>query len=343
MAIIKRHIGDIEGQPVSEYQITNLQGSSLTMLSLGATMSSIQLADRHGELTNILLGYDDVQSYLDDPFYMGIVVGRFANRIANGQFSLAGKHYQLTCNQAPNHLHGGERGFHRKLWDVDSFIIDNGQGLIFTGHSADGDEGYPGNMDIRLEYLLTDENQLVMNFQAQCDQATPISFTQHPYFNLAGHGDIGQHQVQINADAIVPTNAQGIPTGELLPVSNNAFDFRQPKTVASGLKQQHPQQVIAKGYDHNFALDKACQSMQTPAATVLEPVSGRVLEVYSNQPGMQFYSGNYLDGRFAPYSGLCLEPQAFPDAPNQPAFPNAILQPGEIYQHKMIYRFATMD
>ncbi|WP_416307831.1 aldose epimerase family protein [Neptunicella sp. SCSIO 80796] len=343
MSITQRQIGFFQDHPVIEYQLTNSQGARVSMLNLGATLREIAVADRNGKIDNILLGYDDLQGYLDDPFYMGIVVGRFANRIANGQFRLDGNTYQLTCNQAPNHLHGGESGFHRKLWKVETLTEHQGQGLMFSTRSLDGEEGYPGNMDIRLKYLLTDDNQLRMDFQAECDQATPVSFTQHPYFNLAAGGDIGQHIVQINADAIVPTDALGIPTGELLSVKDNAFDFTVAKAVASGLDQQHPQQILAKGYDHNYAVNSSCREMQIPVAKVSEPVTGRLLEVYSNQPGVQFYSGNYLGGRFAPYSGLCLEPQAFPDAPNQANFPSAILYPGQTYQHKMLYSFSVDD
>ncbi|MBC3767419.1 galactose-1-epimerase [Neptunicella marina] len=342
MGFIQQQYGEFEGQKVYQYQLTNKQGMGFNILNLGGIITHITTPDKNGKISNIVLGYDDLAGYLHDPFYMGVLVGRFANRIANARFDLDGQSYALTANQAPHHLHGGQYGFHRRIWQVIHRTEQNAEVLEFTRTSPDGEEGYPGSLNTKVIYRLTDDNCLQVEMTAVCNKACPVSFTLHPYFNLADEGVIGEHQLRLNTYAVVATDADGIPTGEIIPSQDTAFDFCRKKSIQKGLNQQHPLQMEAHGFDHNLVVDDECADLSVPIASVYEPKTGRKMELYSNQPGVQFYSGNYLTGRFEPYSGFCLEPQSFPDAPNQPQFPDAILQPGQQYHHQLEFRFSTV-
>ena len=338
-----------DGRPVTLYTLTNPSGLVVKVSDFGGIITEIHTPDRDGQLADIALGYDTLQPYTEDSPYFGALIGRYGNRIANGQFELDGKPVQLSVNNDGNHLHGGTAGFDRKLWRAVPFQEGDSVGLTLMYRSADGEEGYPGNLDVTVVYELTAAGELVMAFDAVTDQATPVNLTQHAYFNLAGQGDILGHQLTIHADSFTPVSEKLIPTGELRPVEGTAFDFRQPSAIGARIGQDDEQLRFGKGYDHNFVLRKqAAPGASLLAARVVEPVSGRVLELYTEEPGVQFYSGNFLDGSnvgkgqaYQFRSGLCLEPQHFPNSPNTPAFPSTILRPGEEYATVSRFKFSV--
>ena len=276
---------------------------------------SLLAPDRAGHLVNVVIGFDDVEQYHDNPKYFGAIIGRCANRIANARFTLDGKTYQLTANIGPDHLHGGRKGFDQRVWCATCGAAT----LELRYTSSDGEEGYPGNLDVRVTYTLTDENELVVDYFATTDKATPINLTQHSYFNLAGAGDILGHVLQIDADAITLVDENLIPTGEIMPVAGSDFDFRSPTPIGARRAGQ---------YDHNFVL--------RGGARVIEPASGRTLAIQTTEPGVQLYTGYRRGG------GLCLETQHFPDAPNRPNFPSAILRPGAVYHSRTVFRFGIL-
>lgn len=338
-----------DGQQVSLFTISNANGMEARVINLGGIIVSLTAPDREGNLEDVVLGFDSLDGYLAEHPYFGAIIGRYGNRIANGQFTVDGESYQLPVNNGPNSLHGGLRGFDKVVWDAEPFENDRGQGLILTYTSPDGEEGYPGNLQVRVTYTLTDENELIFDYHAVTDKATPVNLTQHSYFNLAGDGSgsILDHEVMLNASRLTVADTTLIPTGELRSVEGTPFDFRQPHRIGERIAADDEQLRFAGGYDHNFVIDRAAGDSLVLAARVYEPTSGRVMEVLTTEPGVQFYTGNFLDGTltgkngvvYDTRTGLCLETQHFPDSPNQPSFPNTILRPGEEYRSTTVYRF----
>ncbi|PHV28477.1 galactose-1-epimerase [Janthinobacterium sp. BJB426] len=337
-----------DGQPVSVFTLTNRQGMQVRVLDFGAIISEIHVPDRDGTFADVVLGFERIEPYLANGAFLGAVIGRYGNRIAEGRFSLDGKDYQLAVNNAPNHLHGGNQGFHQVMWHTEPFTRGDVVGVTFTRSSPHGEDGYPGKLDVTVVYELDNDNALSLRYHAVTDQATPINLTNHSYFNLAGQGDILGHELSINADRYLPVDAGSIPTGELADVSGTPFDLRQSTIIGDSIALPHEQLRIGRGYDHNFVLNKQADHGLNLAATVRDPQSGRVMQVYTQEPGVQFYSGNFLDGRQpgklranSYRSALCLETQHFPDAPNQSHFPNTILRPGKEYRTQTVYRFSA--
>ncbi|UQV46156.1 galactose mutarotase [Janthinobacterium lividum] len=337
-----------DGQHVSVFTLTNRQGMQVKVLDFGAIISEIHVPDRDGTLADVVLGFERIEPYLANSAFLGAVIGRFGNRIAEGRFSLDGKDYQLAVNNAPNHLHGGNQGFHQVMWQAEPFTRDDAVGVTFLRSSPDGEDGYPGQLDVTVVYELDNDNALSLRYHAVTDQATPVNLTNHSYFNLAGQGTILGHALSINADRYLPVDAGSIPTGELADVSGTPFDLRQSTVIGDSIALPHEQIRIGRGYDHNFVLNQKADHRLNLAATVRDPVSGRVMQVYTQEPGIQFYTGNFLDGSQHGKQGpirhrgaLCLETQHFPDSPNQSHFPSTILRPGQVYQTQTVYRFSA--
>lgn len=318
--------------------------------NFGATLVSLKVPQQNNNTTDMTLGYDSLKTYEQDTVYFGSTVGRFANRIADGMFSIRGKRYRLKKNEGVNHLHGGKQGFNKAVWEAEASENDAGLTLQLTYISKDGEEGYPGNLLVMVIYTLTNENEINIEYLAETDQTTVINLTHHSYFNLggAGSGDILDHNLTIHADQFTPVDSRLIPTGEIRSVRGTPMDFLKPHKIGERIEADDDQLHLGKGYDHNWVLNKK-EGPLAPAATVTEPVSGRTLDVYTTQPGLQFYSGNLLgnqivgkDGHvYGHRSGFCLETQHFPDAPNHPQFPPAVLEPGEKYKQTTIYRISV--
>lgn len=346
MGITKRHFGTTDGQDVNLYTLTNERGFEVSITNYGGAIVSIKAPDRRGEFADVALGFDTLEEYVCNPRYFGGLIGRHANRIGLGRFSLDGVEYQLTQNNGVNHLHGGARGFDKRVWKViDPPGEGAGMSLELQYLSVAGEEGYPAEVKAGTTYTVLLDNVFEIEYEATTDRDTIVNLTNHSYFNLAGKGDILGHELTLHADAFTPVSKELIPTGEIKPVENTPMDFRRAKPIGRDLS-------LAGGYDHNFVLQGDSGSKYDgalrPAARLYDPHSGRVLEILTTEPGIQFYSGNFLDGSFSgkggvvyhKYSGLCLEPQHFPDAPNHPNFPSTILRPGEIYRHRSVYRFS---
>jgi len=335
--------------PINQVTLTNSNGVSVDVINYGGIITRIETPDSNGNMGNIVLGMDNLEDYTNATTYFGAIIGRFGNRIANGKFSLNGTDYQLATNDGANHLHGGVQGFDKKVWTMAPFSTENSAGVTLKLISPDGDQGYPGTLTTQVTYTLTNKNTLNMQFVAKTDKPTIINMTQHSYFNLAGKGDILDHQMQINSNAITPVDSGLIPTGELMQVAGTPFDFRNSKAIGKDINIDDEQLKLGKGYDHNFVLKNKPNHDLIEAANVYEPSSGRTLTVYTEEPAVQFYSGNFLDGSSKQASGLvhklrsgfCLEPQHFPDAPNQPRFPSTTLLPGEVYSTRIVYEFGT--
>ncbi len=339
---------DTNGTPVEIFTLRNAKGMEVRISTYGGIVTSIQAPDRHGKMGDVVLGYNNLEGYLKSSPYFGCLVGRYGNRIAKGKFTLDGKEYTLATNNPPNALHGGWVGFDKRVWSAASMVTPQGPTLVLTRVSKDGEEGYPGNLTITATYTLTKDNALRLDYTATTDKATPINLTQHSYFNLAGQGDILGHVVKINADRYTPVDATLIPTGQLAPVKGTPFDFNTPTPIGARISQVDEQLKFGGGYDHNWVINNPSGKLAVQAE-VYEPTTGRVLEVLSTEPGLQFYSGNFLDGTITGKggkvyqfrNGFCMEPQHFPDSPNKPGFPTAILQPGQTYKNTIIYKFSV--
>jgi aldose 1-epimerase len=332
------------------HTIANAKGMKLTLTALGGKIISLHVPDRKGVLGDVVLGYDSIDRYINGNPYFGALVGRYGNRIALGKFSLEGKNYQLRTNNGVNALHGGSMGFHNVLWNVKSTELDGNEALELSYQSPDMEEGYPGNLKVTVTYVITNENELVINYEATTDKTTIVNLTHHSFFNLAGagNGDILDHLLQINADSFCPVDSTLVPLGELRRVSNTPFDFTKLLRLGEHIDDDDEQIKFGKGYDHNWVLNKKGNELSL-AAKVKEPISGRVMEVFTTEPGLQFYSGNFLNkdeigkgGKVYDFrSAFCLEAQHFPDSPNQPSFPSTVLKPGDVYKQKTIYKFSV--
>jgi len=330
---------------LKSYVLTNAQGMKMEVTNFGGRIVSLLVPDRNGKLDDVVLGYDSLKQYLTGNLYFGAMIGRYGNRIAKGKFSLKGKYYQLALNNGANALHGGPGGFHNVYWKITPF---NTTSLRMTYHSKNGEEGYPGNLDVVVTYTLTDKNEVVIDYEASTDQETIVNLTHHSFFNLAGagRGDVLNHELTIYADEFNPVDSGLIPTGELKKVKGTPFDFSIPHKIGERISQDDEQLKFGKGYDHNWVLKKKGKELSL-AAKVAEPESGRTMEVWTTEPGLQFYSGNFLTGKDVgkgnkayPFrSAFCLEAQHFPDSPNHLNFPSTVLEPGETYKQRTIYHF----
>lgn len=328
------------GQTVYLYHLTNKHGAYVDILDYGCTIQKVVVPDKYGKLTDVVLGYDNIEDYENNACYLGAAIGRCGNRIADARFKVNGIEYNVAVNNGKNHLHGGNKGFDKQMWQVEAAA----DGLTFKRLSPDGEENYPGNLDVAITYSFSDDNELKIVYKAVSDKDTVVNLTNHSYFNLNGAGDILNHELQLLADAYLPTDSGSIPTGEIRPVKGTAFDFLTPKTIGRDIEQADEQLLLAKGYDHTYALNG---TGMRHFATAKGDKSGIVLEAYTTQPGVQLYSGNYLQGASGKYNtiyeartGFCLETQHYPDAVNQPAFATTLLKAGEQYHQETIYKFS---
>ncbi len=339
-----------DGKSVDIYTLTNSRRAEVKIMTYGGTVVSLRVPDRNGKRGDVVLGFDSVADYERSTAYIGALIGRYGNRIAKGRFTLNGREYSLATNNGANHLHGGLKGFDKVIWTARPSTDPHGANLELTYLSRDGEEGYPGNLRIKVIYSLTESSELKIVYSATTDKDTIVNLTHHSYFNLAGagKGDVLGHVLTINANRFTPTDDGSIPTGELKPVKGTPFDFTRPTAIGTRIELDNEQLRFGKGYDHNFVLNKTGKNLSL-AATVFEPKSGRVMEVYTTEPGLQFYSGNFLDasvpgknGQTYPvHSGFCLESQHYPDSPNEPNFPSTTLKKGQRYSTTTIYRFST--
>jgi aldose 1-epimerase len=341
----------LDGQSVDLYVLTNKSGAEVSITNYGGAVVSLKVPDRSGKLADIVLGYDNADGYVADKSYFGALVGRYGNRIGHAQFVLDGKTYTLAKNNGENTLHGGIKGFNKALWAARTIPFGGGQALELGYISKDGEEGFPGTLTVRVIYALTDANALQITYWATTDKKTVVNLTNHAYFNLAGQGsgDILHHLIMIQADKFTPVDAGLIPTGELRDVAGTPFDFRKPTAIGARIDQADEQLKLGGGYDHNFVIRRTGDTGESLAARVVEPTSGRVMEVWTTEPGIQFYTGNFLDGKTVGKGGatypkrnaFCLETQHFPDSPNQPKFPTVVLIPGEDYRTITTYKFSV--
>ena len=339
-----------EGAPVRRFTMRSRRGVTVRAIDYGGIITSLEVPDREGRPADIVLGFDTLHPYLSGTSYFGAIIGRYGNRIAHGRFTLDGRTYQLATNNGPNHLHGGVRGFDKVLWDAEPFEREDARGVVLRYTSADGEEGYPGTLSTAVTYTLTDDDELILDYRATTDRATPVNLTHHSYFNLAGagSGDVLGQELMIAASAFTPIDATLIPTGEIRRVAGTPFDFRTPTLVGARIDADDPQIACGSGYDHNFVLDRAGGGLEI-AARLRDPASGRTLEIHTTEPGLHLHSGNFLDGTakgsdgraFGRRSGVCLEIQHFPDSPNHPSFPSTILRPGEVLSARTTHRFGT--
>lgn len=339
------------GEAVEAFTLENAAGARLQVLTFGAVVRSLLVPDAAGRLADVVLGYDTLDAYRADGFYLGALIGRHANRIAYGRFELNGERYQLAQNNGPHNLHSGPRGFDKVVWQAEVVERLGAPALALRYTSPDGDQGFPGTLRARVVYTLTAANELVVEYAATTDRATPVNLTQHSYFNLAGagRGDVLAHRLTLHADAFTPVDETAIPAGSVAAVQGTPLDFTRPRAIGERLHDDHPQLRNAQGYDHNFVLRGEPGTLRL-AAHVHEPTSGRTLEVLTTEPGVQFYSGNFLDGTpgkdgipYARHAGFCLETQHFPDSLHHPEFPSVVLRPGERYASATVFRFATAD
>lgn len=337
-----------DGRAVQLFTLRNDNGIEVAITNYGGAVISITTPDRRGEPGEVVLGCATLQDYVDQASYLGALIGRYANRVSRSRYALDGQTHTLVTNEGANHLHGGLRGFDKVVWDAVALTSAKGPALKLDYLSRDGEQGYPGNLSVTVLYTLDDANQLGINYRATTDLPTIINLTNHTYFNLAGRGHILDHQLQMNADRFTPIAADSIPTGELRNVAGTPFDFRKAKAVGAHIGAEDEQLTFGEGYDHNYVINKRGSEL-TLAAEVFEKSSGRLMTVSTTEPGLQLYSGNFLNGSvvgtagrvFDRHSGFCLEAQHFPDSPNQPSFPSTVLRPGEIYRQTTLYQFSV--
>ena len=338
------------GEPVEVYTLTNKNGLEAKIMTYGATIVSLKTPDKSGKLEDIVLGFDSVDNYVKGVPFFGATIGRYGNRIAKGTFTLDGKQYHLPINNPPNSLHGGTQGFDKRLWTAKPVETKTGPSVVFTYVSADGEEGYPGQLTTHVTYTLHNDNALSIDYEAKTTKPTVVNLTNHSYFNLSGgvKRDILGEDLMINADRFTPVDATLIPTGELRPVAGTPFDFTKPTSIGARVDADDQQIHYGPGYDHNWVLVKPKAGAMTTAAVLSDPINGRVLEIKTTEPGIQFYSGNFLDGKpagtgtvFQHRTGLCLETQHFPNSPNQSSFPSTVLRPGHTYTSHTIWYFRT--
>jgi aldose 1-epimerase len=350
MKIDKEAYGEVDGKPVDLYTLTNANGVEMKVTNFGGIVTSLKVPDKYRNLGDVVLGYDNLQDYVKSNPYFGCIVGRYGNRIGKAKFTLNGVGYTLAKNNGDNSLHGGIKGFDKVVWDAQAVVGADSVSVEFKYMSKDGEEGFPGNLSVTVTYALTNDDELKIDYLATTDEVTVVNLTHHSYFNLAGagSGDILGHELMLAADKFTPVDEGLIPTGELRPVAGTPMDFTQPTVIGDRINQDYEQLVFGKGYDHNWVLNSGGGSMAL-AASVYEPKTGRMMKVYTTEPGMQFYAGNFLDGSnigkggkaYEFRNGFCLETQHFPDSPNMPDFPSTVLKPGEEYKTTTIYKFSA--
>jgi aldose 1-epimerase len=351
MGISKQPFGTVDGQAVDLYTLRNAKGAVVTITNYGGIVTTLIVPDRHGKPVDVVLGYDNVDAYVRNSPYFGALIGRYGNRIGKGQFVLNGKKYQLPTNDGPNHLHGGAKGFDKRVWNAKPVESKEGSALALTYRSVDGEEGYPGNLDVTAVYTLTNDNSLRVVFAARTDQDTVVNLTQHSYFNLSGSGTILDHLCTINADRCTPVDARLITTGEVRAVAGTPFDFTKPTPIGARIDAADEQIEYGPGYDHNWVINQKKIGELTLQARVVSPKTGIALEVLSTEPCLQFYAGNFLDGTitgkggkvYQRRSGFCMEPQHAPDSPNHPAFPSVVLRPDQTYANTIVFKFSVQN
>lgn len=339
-----------DGREVFKFTLKNKNGMEVSIINFGATVTSIVVPDKNGKMEDVVLGYDSLDGFVNDKSYLGVIVGRYGNRIGKGKFPIDGKTYQVTVNDGENHLHGGFIGFHKALWDATPIENDSAPAVQLMYVSKEGEDGYPGTVTMKVTYTLTSDNELRMDYEGTTDKPTILNPTNHAYFNLTGNPNntILNHQLQIDADSITPVVKGLITTGEFASVANTPFDFRTPTAIGARINENNEQLKLGGGYDHNWVL-KNFNGKVRKVGELYEPTSGRLLIYLTDQPGLQFYSGNFLDGSitgkhgiaYQYRTGLCLEAQHYPDSPNKPHWPSVVLRPGEMYKQTTIYKFST--
>lgn len=346
-AITEKAFGTADGMPVTLYTLRN-GNAEVSICNYGGIVTSFKVPDKNGKNGDVVLGFDNLTDYIKSSPYFGALIGRYGNRIAKGKFTLDGTEYTLATNNGANALHGGLKGFDKVVWNAHPVQSPDGPALELTYLSKDGEEGYPGNLSVKAVYTLTSDNALKLEYTATTDKDTIVNLTHHSYFNLAGKGDVLNYVVMIDADKFTPVDSGLIPTGELRPVEGTPFDFRTPTAIGARINQNDEQLKFANGYDDNWCINNYTGALRL-MARVYEPTSGRVLEVFSTEPGLQFYTGNFLDGTLKGKGGwvyqfrdaFCMEPQHYPDSPNHPDFPSVVLKPGEVYHNTIVYRFSV--
>jgi aldose 1-epimerase len=348
MKIIKESFGEFDGKRVDIYTLTNKDRIEVKITNYGGIITSVKLPDKNGKFDDVALGYDNLEDYIRNNPYFGGIIGRYGNRIGNAEFFIDGKKYTLARNDGKNSLHGGVKGFDKVLWDAEPLAGEGFQALKLEYLSRDGEEGFPGNLLVTVTYTLSNDDSFRIDYMAATDMATIVNLTNHTYWNLAGEGagDVLKHELMINADYFTPVDRDSIPIGEIRPVEGTPLDFRKPAAIGEGIDSDYEQLKLCSGYDHNFVLNSP-EEGEKLAATVYEPTSGRFMEIYTTEPGVQFYSANFLYGItgksgkvYRPHSAFCLETQHFPDSPNRPEFPPVVLIPGKTYRTSTMHKFS---